>query len=134
LFGPRRQVNAGAGRPPGLATLINLAAYQGTEGWPSGESGYRAIRLRQVRRPGLNERRLSPGAPKGRSAQAAGRDLRRTGATPLHTGGTPPTVVQELLGHSTMTTITLGSHAHTTTLHQQEATYFDRLLSGAQRS
>jgi site-specific recombinase XerD len=43
-------------------------------------------------------------------------------------------VVQELLGHSTMTTITLGSHAHTTTLHQQEATYFDRLLSGAQRS
>ena len=58
-------------------------------------------------------------------------DLRHTAASLLLAGGVHPRVVQELLGHSTIT-LTLQTYSHTTpALHQEAANQMDRLFRTA---
>lgn len=57
-------------------------------------------------------------------------DLRHTAATYLLSMGTHPKVVQELLGHSTVT-LTLDTYSHVLpVLHKQVAGHMDKLLPG----
>lgn len=61
-------------------------------------------------------------------------DLRHTAATLLLESGAHPKVVQELLGHSTIT-LTLDTYSHVTpALHHDAATRMDRLLANPGRS
>lgn len=56
-------------------------------------------------------------------------DLRHTAATLLLTRGVHPKVVQDMLGHSTVT-LTLDTYSHVTpTLHKEAADHMDALLS-----
>jgi len=56
-------------------------------------------------------------------------DLRHTAATYLLSVGTHPKVVQELLGHSTVT-LTLDTYSHVLpALHKQVASHMDHLIS-----
>jgi integrase len=55
-------------------------------------------------------------------------DLRHTAATYLLTRGVNPKVVQELLGHSTVT-LTLDTYSHVSpTLHRDAAKHMDALF------
>ena len=55
-------------------------------------------------------------------------DLRHTAATLLLTRGVHPKVVQDMLGHSTVT-LTLDTYSHVTpTLHKEAAEHMDALL------
>jgi len=61
-------------------------------------------------------------------------DLRHTAATLLLTRGVHPKVVQDMLGHSTVT-LTLDTYSHVTpSLHKEAADHMDSLLGGSPRT
>jgi integrase len=61
-------------------------------------------------------------------------DLRHTAATLLLTRGVHPKVVQDMLGHSTVT-LTLDTYSQVTpTLHKEAAEHMDALLGSEEAS
>ncbi len=83
-------------------------------GAPMGSSWLNVVFKRELTKAGLPRIRIH--------------DLRHTAATLLLTRGVHPKVVQDMLGHSTVT-LTLDTYSHVTpTLHKEAADHMDALL------
>jgi integrase len=83
-------------------------------GSPMGASWLNVVFKRELAKAGLPRIRIH--------------DLRHTAATLLLTRGVHPKVVQDMLGHSTVT-LTLDTYSHVTpTLHKEAADHMDALL------